>query len=81
MRSLIETPATVAAFREPGARDLVAVAVRERDDAGHHVVDAADLDVDGADPRGHPDDRAVSMPRVGEVLGVHEQVVARPARG
>ena len=50
VRSLIETPATVEALRIRVPADLVAVAVRERHDAGHHVVDRAHLDVDGADP-------------------------------
>ena len=50
VRSLIETPATVEALRIRVPADLVAVAVGERDDAGHDVVDGADLDIDGADP-------------------------------
>ena len=74
-------PGDVRGVREAGAPDLVAVAVRERDHAGHHVVHAADLDVDAADPGGHPDHRARLDPPGGQVVGVHQQVVARLTLG
>ena len=81
VRSLIETPGDRRGVREPGALDLVPVAVGERDDARHHVVGAADLDLDRADPRGDPDDGAGLQAARRQVVGVHQQVVARPALG
>ena len=70
VRSLIETPGTVGRAAQPGAVDLVAVAVGEGHHARHHVVGRGDLDLDRADPRGRPATGSPSaMPRAARSSG------------
>ena len=65
----------------PDTLDLVAVAVGQRHDAAHHVVARADLRGDLTDAGRDPDRGAVEEAARGEVVGMHQQVVAGLAAG
>ena len=82
VRSLIDTPATFDGAAHPGAVGRVAVAVGEatrrrascRRSPGTSTLDRAD-------PRPHAAPRAVGDAALGQVVGVHQQLVARAAPG
>ena len=79
VRSLIETPGDLGGVAQPGAVDLVAVAVGEGDHTPASCPRRADLDHDRAHPRRHRDPAPVVEARGAQVVGVHQQLVAGAA--